>query len=66
MKVTRRALGRILAATAAVPLQAAPQGPSPDADEELKAARERLRNQAAQIARVPLLKTVEPAFRFKA
>jgi hypothetical protein len=66
MKVTRRALGRILAATAAVPLQAVPQAPSPDADEELKAARDRLRNQAVQLARVPLPKTTEPAFRFKA
>ncbi len=66
MKVTRRALGRILAATAAVPLQAAPQAASPDADEELKAARDRFRNQAAQLARVPLPKTTEPAFRFKA
>jgi hypothetical protein len=66
MQVTRRSLARILAATAAVPLQAMAQTPSPDSDDELKMARDRMRNDAALLARFPLPKTTEPAFRFKA
>jgi hypothetical protein len=56
----------MLAATAAAPLPAAPQAPPPDSDAELRAARDRMRNNAAQLARFPLPKTTEPAFRFKA
>jgi hypothetical protein len=64
MKVTRRALGRILAATAAAaPLKATPQT---DADEESRSAREALRNNAEQIAKIPLKMATEPAFTFKA
>jgi hypothetical protein len=66
MQVTRRSLARILAATAAVPLQAVAQTPSPDSDDELKAARDRVRSDAAILAKFPLPKTTEPAFRFKA
>jgi hypothetical protein len=71
MKVTRRTLARILAATAAVPLRAVPlaavpQTPPPDSDEELKNARDRMRNDAALLGRFPLPKATEPAFRFKA
>ena len=71
MKVTRRGLGRILAVTAgvglpSVPLRAAPQAPLPDSDRELKAARDRLRIAAAQLAAFSLPRATEPAFRFKA
>jgi hypothetical protein len=66
MQVTRRSLARILAASAAVPLQAVAQTPSPDSDDELRAARDRMRNDAAILAKFPLPKTTEPAFRFKA
>ena len=66
MNLTRRSLARILAATAAVPLQGVAQTPPPDADDELKAARDRMRNDAAILAKFPLPKITEPAFRFKA
>jgi hypothetical protein len=63
MKVTRRTLGRMLGAVAAVPLAAMPQG---DADEESRSAHEALRTAAEQIAKVPLPAAAEPAFTFKA
>jgi hypothetical protein len=68
MKVTRRKLARILAAAAAVPGVAAPQAPSAvsSGDEDLNTAREQLRNNAQQLAKVNLPMATEPAFRFKA
>ena len=64
MKVTRRTLARMLAATAAVN-GAAAQTPSTE-DEDLKAAHEQLQTNAQQLAKVPLPMATEPAFRFKA
>ena len=73
MKVTRRTLARILAATAVVPAAAvapaavAAQIPSSaDSDEDMKAVREQMRNNAQQLAKVALPMATEPAFRFKA
>jgi hypothetical protein len=65
MKVTRRTLARMLAFTAAVPLEAVAQTPAPQADEALKIAREELGTFSKQLAKVPLPMTTEPAFRFK-
>jgi hypothetical protein len=63
MKVTRRQLAATLAATAVRPqtpcLAATPA-------EELEAARERIRRNAAKLAQVKLPMDTEPAFQFKA
>jgi hypothetical protein len=64
MKVTRRSIARMLAAAAAVPQSATSQTPSPDAD--LDSAREQLKTNAHQIAKVKLPMAIEPAFHFKA
>ena len=63
MKVTRRTLGRMLGSAAALPLIAEPQD---NADEESRSAQEALRNNAQQLAKVPLPMATEPAFTFKA
>jgi hypothetical protein len=70
MKITRRTLARMLAATAAVsgaeaqtPSQASP---SNGIDEDATAARELLQSNARDIAKVTLPMATEPAFRFKA
>jgi hypothetical protein len=70
MKVTRRSLVQGLAAvaaTTAVMTPAGAQGPArPTAEEDLRAAREDLKDNARRIAQVPLAMSVEPAFHFKA
>jgi hypothetical protein len=64
MDVTRRTLARLFAATVAVPVtEAAPQASESEDD---KAAREQMRNNAQQIAKVSLPMATEPAFRFRA
>lgn len=54
----------MLAAAAAIPQAAAPQTPPADAD--LDSARELLKSNAQQIAKVQLPMATEPAFHFKA
>jgi hypothetical protein len=54
----------MLAAAAAIPQAATPQTPPPDAD--LDSARELLKSNAQQIAKVKLPMPTEPAFHFKA
>jgi len=65
-RFTRREIATALAATGALAAQSSnpplPQSP----DEELKAARDLLRQNLDQIARFPLLMTTEPAVHFKA
>ncbi len=63
MRLTRRQLAVTLASSAA--LAQAPSTPSsPDA--ELKAARDRLRENAEALARREIPMVTEPAFQFKA
>jgi ribosomal protein L12E/L44/L45/RPP1/RPP2 len=72
MKLTRRKLAGVLAAVpAAGALAAQTTGQtaaqaSAEVDEETTHARETLRNNLAQIAKVKVDRAVEPAFRFKA
>ena len=61
--LTRRSLTRMLAVAAAVPQAATPQA-SPDAD--LESARELMRTNLQQIAKVKLPMATEPAVHFKA
>jgi hypothetical protein len=63
MKVTRRSLARILAA-ATVPQTARPQ--EQPVNEDLKSARDEMRANTEQIAKVKLPIATEPAFHFKA
>jgi hypothetical protein len=74
MKVTRRKLARILAATsmatAAVPATIIPAEaqaqPSAASDEETQSAHNQLHNNAQQLAGVKFAMATEPAFHFKA
>jgi hypothetical protein len=73
MKVTRRKLARILAATsmatAAVPATIIPEAqaqPSAASDEETQSAHNQLHNNAQQLAGVKFAMATEPAFHFKA
>jgi len=64
MDVTRRTLATLFAAAVAAPgAEAAPQASESDDD---KAARELMRNNAQQLAKVSLPMATEPAFRFRA
>ena len=54
----------MLAAAAAIPQAATPQTPPHDAD--LDSAREQMKSNAQQIAKVKLPMPTEPAFHFKA
>jgi len=65
MKVTRRRLAASLAVSAAAMAQ--PQPPSAAApDEDLRAARERLKAASDALARQEVPMAAEPAFRFEA
>jgi hypothetical protein len=65
VKFTRRKLAATLAASAAAMAQ--PQTPSSATpDEELKAARERIKTAADALARQEVPLATEPAFQFKA
>ncbi|HTB14033.1 MAG TPA: hypothetical protein VK752_20815 [Bryobacteraceae bacterium] len=61
--VTRRSLARMLAVAAAAPQAATPQTA---ADADLESARELLRTNLQQIAKVKLPMATEPACHFKA
>ena len=73
MRITRRKAAGLIAASAAVaglegqaPPPPKPASTKPTANEDLAEAREDLRLSSAQVARVPLSRTTEPAFRFQA
>ncbi len=61
MKITRREL----AAALAVPAARAQQPAAASADEELKAAKERIRSTSDALSRQSVPMAVEPAFQFK-
>jgi hypothetical protein len=71
-KIGRRALARMLAATAvgatapSVSAQAPAQTPAAPVDPFLQRARQDQMDDVRQIAKIPLPGTTEPAFRFKA
>jgi hypothetical protein len=65
MKVTRRKLAAAVLGSSAASL-AQTQRTAPAADDELKAARDRLRSNAEALAGEKLPMAVEPAFQFKA
>ncbi len=65
IKFTRREIATALSASAAL-LAQAPALPIPqNPDEELKAARESLRENSEQLAKFPLPMSTEPAAHFK-
>jgi hypothetical protein len=67
-KIGRRTFGKELAAgTAALVLSEADgQVPQSSADADLRAARQSREQDSREIAQVPLPRSIEPAFRFKA
>ena len=65
MDVTRRSLAKLLAVAAAAPQAGVSQAPS-QGDADLDSAREQLRTNLAQIAKVKLPMATEPACHFKA
>jgi len=64
MKLTRRQLATVLAPAVALAGAAAPQPPAAP-DDELRAARDRIRANGEALARHDLPMAVEPAFQFK-
>ena len=65
MKLTRRQLAASLAASAAAMAQTQPAAFAAE-DEEMKAVRDRLKAAAAELAKVEIPVSTEPAFQFKA
>ena len=63
MKITRRAIARILAASAAIPIIADPQ---PEPGDAAKLAREQFEKNAQRMAAVRVPMSTEPAVHFKA
>jgi hypothetical protein len=64
MKLTRRQLATAL--TSAVALAQTPSGPPATAEEELKAARDRVKAGGAALDKQEVPVATEPAFQFKA
>jgi hypothetical protein len=62
MQLTRRKLAAVLLAPAAVAL---PQTQSPQTD-ELAAARQRMKDNAAALGKIDIPMSTEPAFQFRA
>ncbi|HLJ15659.1 MAG TPA: hypothetical protein VKV15_14255 [Bryobacteraceae bacterium] len=62
MKLTRRGLAAVLAGSATL----AAQIPAPTPQDALQTARERIEDNARQLAKVPLPMATGPAFHFKA
>jgi len=65
MRLTRRQLATVLAPAAALAKTAA-QPSAPPADEELRAARNRVKTNGETLAGQPVAMATEPAFQFKA
>jgi hypothetical protein len=66
MAVTRRSLARVLAAAAAVSRTGVSQTNQPASNADLESARNQMRTNIEQIAKVKLPMATEPAFHFKA
>jgi hypothetical protein len=66
MDVSRRKIAQTLAAMAAIRFDAVAQTAPVNSDVDLKAARDQIRGNAEQIAKVPVPMATEPAFRFRA
>lgn len=70
IKFTRREIATALSVSGALLAQAPapplPQNPLPNLDDELKAARDSLRESSRQLAQFPLPMSTEPAAHFKA
>jgi hypothetical protein len=70
IKFTRREIATALSASATLLRQAPapplPQNPPPSPDDELKAARDSIRQNSDQLAKFPLPMSTEPAAHFKA
>jgi len=66
MQLTRRQLATALASGAVALARTPPRTPAASRNEALEAARERLKNNAAELARHALPQAAEPAFQFKA
>lgn len=64
-KLTRREVAAALSASAALRAQAPAPAPQ-NADQELKAAREAIGQNSAQLEKVPVPMSVEPAVHFRA
>ena len=64
MKLTRRQLATAL--TSAAALAQSPSGPPATPEEELKAARDRVKANGAVLAKQEVPMATEPAFQFKA
>jgi hypothetical protein len=65
MELTRRKLaGAVLSSAAAALAQTQP--PPPTADEDLKAARDRIKANSEALAKIPVPMATEPALQFKA
>jgi len=66
VSLDRRAFAKTLATTAAGLTVTDAPAQTPPADAELRAARQARQQDSREIAQVPLPRSVEPAFRFKA
>jgi hypothetical protein len=64
MRLTRRQLATVLAPAVALARTAAPQA-APAPDDEVRAARERVRSNGETLSHHDLPMAVEPAFQFK-
>jgi hypothetical protein len=67
-RITRRQLAAVaLVSAAAGRIEGqTPAGPPPTADEDFKAAQQRIRDNSTLLAAVPVPMATEPAFQFKA
>ncbi len=70
LKLTRREIATALSASvvlrAQTPAPPVPQNPALSPDDELKAARDAIRQNSEQLAKFPLPMSTEPAVHFKA
>lgn len=66
IKLTRREIATALSVSAVLRAQTAPPPLPQNPEEELKAARDSIRQNSEQLAKFPLPMSTEPATRFKA
>jgi hypothetical protein len=66
IKLTRREIATALSVSAVLRAQTAPAPLPQNPEEELKAARDSIRQNSEQLAKFPLPMSTEPATRFKA
>jgi len=65
MDVTRRALARIIAATAIITLDVSAQAPAESAEQKMKTALSDIKIRAQRMNSVHIPPSTEPAFRFR-